>query len=78
MLLRIFKPPLAKGADSIMVYGVEPAWRSLDENDVFVLERNDQIWVWQGKNCSRMEKAKAAQVVHDMTMAKHIDIEVLS
>lgn len=78
MLLRIFKHPTAKRADSIMVYEVEPTWQSLDENDVFVLERNDKIWVWQGKNCSPMEKAKAAQVVHDMTIAKHVDVEVLS
>ncbi|KAI1294118.1 putative actin-binding protein Fragmin [Xylaria venustula] len=78
LLLRIFKHPQAKRADSIMVYEVEPKWQSLDENDVFVLERNDKIWVWQGKNCSPMEKAKAAQVVHDMTIAKHSDVEVLS
>ncbi|KAI1207764.1 putative actin-binding protein Fragmin [Annulohypoxylon truncatum] len=78
MLLRIFKHPSAKRADSVMVYEVEPTWQSLDENDVFVLERKDKIWVWQGKNCSPMEKAKAAQVVHDMTIAKHIDVEVLS
>ncbi|KAI4860496.1 putative actin-binding protein Fragmin [Hypoxylon rubiginosum] len=78
MLLRIFKHPAARRADSIMVYEVEPTWQSLDENDVFVLERNDKIWVWQGKKCSPMEKAKAAQVVHDMTIAKHIDVEVLS
>ena len=78
LLLRVFKHPSAKRADSIMVYEVEPTWQSLDENDVFVLERNDKIWVWQGKNCSPMEKAKAAQVVHDMTIAKHIDVEVLS
>ncbi|KAI0418180.1 putative actin-binding protein Fragmin [Xylaria grammica] len=78
LLLRVFKHPLAKRADSIVVYEVEPTWRSLDEGDVFVLERNDKIWVWQGQNCSPMEKAKAAQVVHDMTIAKHVDVEVLS
>ncbi|KAI0002364.1 putative actin-binding protein Fragmin [Xylariaceae sp. FL0662B] len=78
MLLRIFKHPTAKRADSVMVHEVEPTWQSLDENDVFVLERNEKIWVWQGKNCSPMEKAKAAQVVHDMTVAKHVDVEVLS
>lgn len=78
MLLRVFKHPSAKRADSIIVYEVEPTWQSLDENDVFVLEQNDKIWVWQGKNCSPMEKAKAAQVVHDMTIAKHVDVEVLS
>ncbi|KAJ2987173.1 hypothetical protein NUW58_g4652 [Xylaria curta] len=77
-LLRVFKHPLAKRADSIMVYEVEPTWQSLDESDVFVLERKDKIWVWQGRNCSPMEKAKAAQAVHDMTIAKHVDVEVLS
>ncbi|KAI0423819.1 putative actin-binding protein Fragmin [Xylaria sp. FL1042] len=78
LLLRVFKHPQAKRVDSIIVYEVEPTWQSLDENDVFVLERSDKIWIWQGKNCSPMEKAKAAQVVHDMTIAKHIDVEVLS
>ncbi|KAI1659404.1 actin depolymerizing protein [Daldinia decipiens] len=77
-LLRIFKHPTAKRADSILIYEVEPTWQNLDENDVFVLERNGKIWVWQGKNCSPMEKAKAAQVVHDMTIAKHIDVEVIA
>ncbi|KAF3059562.1 Severin [Daldinia childiae] len=77
-LLRIFKHPTAKRADSVLIYEVEPTWQSLDENDVFVLERNNKIWVWQGKNCSPMEKAKAAQVVHDMTIAKHIDVEVIA
>ncbi|KAI1175307.1 putative actin-binding protein Fragmin [Nemania sp. FL0916] len=79
LLLRVFKHPSAKrAADSIMVCEVEPTWQSLDENDVFVLERPDKIWIWQGRNCSPMEKAKAAQVVHDMTIAKHVDTEVLS
>ncbi|GAP85231.1 putative actin-binding protein [Rosellinia necatrix] len=78
MLLRVFKHPSAKRADSVMVYEVEPTWESLDENDVFVLEHNDKIWVWQGNGCSPMEKAKAAQVVHHMTIAKHLDVEVLS
>ncbi|KAI1262001.1 putative actin-binding protein Fragmin [Xylariaceae sp. FL1019] len=77
-LLRIFKHPSAKKADSIMVHEVAPTWKSLDANDVFVLDRNDKVLVWQGKNCSPMEKAKAAQVVHDMTMAKRVDVEVLS
>ncbi|KAJ5099976.1 actin depolymerizing protein [Penicillium argentinense] len=76
MLLRIFKHPGA--GRSIIVHEVEPTWESLDENDVFVLDKGEKIWVWQGKNCSPMEKGKAAQVVNDMTLAKHIDVEVLS
>ncbi|CEO59476.1 Putative Actin regulatory proteins [Penicillium brasilianum] len=75
-LLRIFKDP--GGGRAIIVHEVEPTWRSLDEKDVFVLDKGEKIWVWQGKSCSPMEKAKAAQVVNDMTLAKHIDVEVLS
>jgi gelsolin len=77
-LLRIFKYPAAGRTDSIMVIEVEPSWESLDEGDVFVLDRGDKILVWQGKKCSPMEKAKAAQVVHDLREAKHVDVEVLS
>ncbi|KAJ5580040.1 uncharacterized protein N7459_006025 [Penicillium hispanicum] len=77
-LLRIFKHPTATRSNGIIVHEVEPTWQSLDENDVFVLDKGEKIWVWQGKKCSPMEKAKAAQVVNDMTLAKHIDVEVLS
>ncbi|KAL6852874.1 hypothetical protein ACO1O0_007422 [Amphichorda felina] len=79
-LLRVFKNPGAGASSSsgVVVYEVEPSWQSLDDGDVFVLDKGDKIWVWQGRGCSPMEKAKAAQVVHDMTLAKHIDVEVLS
>ncbi|KAK8117824.1 gelsolin [Apiospora kogelbergensis] len=60
-LLRVFKHPYATRADSVMVYEVPPTWRSLDEDDVFVLEAQGKIWV-----------------VHDMTTAKHMDVEVVS
>ncbi|KAK2623549.1 hypothetical protein QTJ16_007103 [Diplocarpon rosae] len=73
-LLRIYK----NDAGPVVVVEVEPTSRSLDEDDVFVLDKGDKIWVWQGKKCSPMEKARGAQVVHDMTLAKHIDVEVLS
>jgi len=78
VLLRIFKPDGARRADSIVVHEVEPTWKSLDDNDVFVLDKGDKIWIWQGKNCSPMEKAKSAQVVNDMVIAKHVNVEVLS
>lgn len=77
-LLRIFKNPSSKSPNSLIVYEVEPHWKSLDDGDVFVLDTGDKIWQWQGKDCSPMEKAKAAQVVHDMTIAKHTNVEVLS
>ncbi|KAJ6140511.1 hypothetical protein N7470_010307 [Penicillium chermesinum] len=65
-LLRIFKHPGSGRISPIIVHEVEPTWESLDENDVFVLDKGDKIW------------AKAAQVVNDMTLAKHVDVEVLS
>jgi gelsolin len=78
-LLRVFKhsSPTA-GRDAILVHEVDPIWQSLDESDVFILDKGDKIFVWQGKKCSPMEKLKAAQVVNDLTIAKHIDVEVLS
>uniref|UniRef100_A0A093VMZ3 Severin n=1 Tax=Talaromyces marneffei PM1 TaxID=1077442 RepID=A0A093VMZ3_TALMA len=78
-LLRIFTQPTAAAhGHSVVVHEVEPTWKSLDDADVFVLEKDNKIWVWQGKDSSPMEKAKAAQVVSDLTLAKHIDVEVLS
>lgn len=77
-LLRVFKHPAAGRNDSLIVHEVEPTWQSLDDSDVFILDKGDKIWVWQGSKCSPIEKAKAAQVAHDMTLAKHIDVEVLS
>ncbi|EED20683.1 actin-binding protein Fragmin, putative [Talaromyces stipitatus ATCC 10500] len=63
---------------SVVVHEVDPTWQSLDDGDVFILEKDDKIWVWQGKDASPMEKAKAAQVVNELTLAKHIDVEVLA
>jgi len=77
-LLRIFKLASGERKSTTVVHEVEPSYKSLDSDDVFVLDTGSKIWVWQGKNCSPMEKAKAAQVFHDMTLAKHIDVEVLS
>ena len=76
-LLRVFKAS-SGGVSSTVVHEVAPSWRSLDDTDVFILDLGDKIWVWQGRKCSPMEKAKAAQVVHDMTLAKHVPVEVLS
>jgi gelsolin len=78
-LLRVFKhPAAAAGRNAVLVHEVEPTWQSLDEEDVFVLDRGDKIWVWQGKKCAPMEKMRAAQVVNDLTLAKHVDVEVLA
>lgn len=77
-LLRVFTNPGAGIGKGVVVHEVKPNWKSLDDGDVFVLDKGDKIWVWQGKDCSPMEKAKAAQVVHEMTLAKHVDVEVVA
>ncbi|KAF2658331.1 actin depolymerizing protein [Lophiostoma macrostomum CBS 122681] len=77
-LLRIFKHPGAAAArEGVLIVEVEPSWQSLDEDDVFVLERGDRVFVWQGSKSAPMERAKAAQVVSDLTRAKHVDVEVV-
>jgi gelsolin len=73
-LLRVFN----SHANSFIVHEVEPTWQSLDDADVFILDKGEKIWVWQGRDCRPMEKAKAALVVGDMTLAKHITVEVVS
>jgi len=79
ILLRIFKNPRTTAArDAVLVHEVEPTWQSLDEGDVFILDKGDKIFVWQGKKCSPMEKLKTAQVINNLTLAKHVDVEVLS
>lgn len=83
MLLRVFQPTTTtttskRSVAVVVVHEVQPAVASLDDSDVFVLDCADKIWVWQGRHCSPMEKAKAAQVVHDMTLAKHVDVEVVA
>jgi gelsolin len=74
-LLRVFQPV---DKSLVVVCEVEPTWQSLDDGDVFILDVGDKIWVWQGSKCRPMEKAKAAQVVNDMKLAKHVEEEVLS
>jgi gelsolin len=74
-LLRVFQPV---ERSVVVVCEVEPTWRSLDDGDVFILDVGDKIWVWQGAKSRPMEKAKAAQVVHDMKLAKRVEEEVLS
>ncbi|CAK7207796.1 hypothetical protein SEUCBS139899_010610 [Sporothrix eucalyptigena] len=81
MLLRIFKQPGARLDGGIVVHEVEPVPSSLDDGDVFVLDAagSNAIYVWQGRNCSPMEKAKAADVAQDLVMPAHTDgVQVLA
>ena len=77
MLLRVFKTASGAGDGGIIINEVEPVWQSLDDEDVFVLDTGDKIWIWQGDKCSPMEKAKAMQVAHDLRLARHVEVEVV-
>ncbi|PHH76457.1 hypothetical protein CDD82_3982 [Ophiocordyceps australis] len=76
VLLRVFTPV----GSSVVAHEVEPSWRSLDDGDVFVLDTGDKMWLWQGMRSSPMEKARAAALVHDLTLEskKRIDVEVVA
>jgi len=50
----------------IVVKEVEPKVASLNSGDVFVLDEGKSLRAWQGSQCSPMEKAKAAQVLHQL------------
>ncbi|CAK7230461.1 hypothetical protein SCUCBS95973_007582 [Sporothrix curviconia] len=73
MLLRVFKQPGVHSGQGIVVHEVEPVPGSLDDDDVFVLDAagGDAVYVWQGRNCSPMEKAKAAGVAQDLLTPAH-------
>ncbi|CAK7219481.1 hypothetical protein SBRCBS47491_003859 [Sporothrix bragantina] len=81
MLLRVFKQPGVRSGQGIIVHEVEPVPSSLDDDDVFVLDAagSDAVYVWQGRNCSPMEKAKAAEVAQDLLTPAHKDgVQVLA
>ena len=77
-LLRVFKSASGGGDGGIIISEVEPVWQSLDDEDVFILDTGVKIWIWQEKKCSPIEKAKAMQIVHDLRLAKHVEVEVLA
>ncbi|ERS95814.1 gelsolin [Sporothrix schenckii 1099-18] len=73
MLLRVFKQPGARTDGGIVVHEVPAQPTSLDDDDVFVLDAagSDALYVWQGRRCSPMEKAKAAEVAQDLLTPAH-------
>ncbi|KAE8230379.1 hypothetical protein CF326_g4621 [Tilletia indica] len=50
----------------IVVNEVEASVKSLNSGDVFVLDEGKRLRAWQGSQASPMEKAKAAQVLHQL------------
>lgn len=63
---------------STLVKQVQPTFASLVEDDCFLLDRGTKVMIWQGKKASPIEKAKAAQVAHDLTLSRQATTEVLA
>ena len=81
-LYRVTKTPGAgmntpSAKTSTVVKQVSPSWTSLVEDDCFILDTGDKMIIWQGKKASPIEKAKAAQVAHDMTLSRQCSTEVV-
>merc|ERR1711991_698412 len=52
-----------KGKKYVRVVEVDISHKSLNSDDVFVLDKGLDLYQWQGKDCGMMERAKAAQLV---------------
>ena len=51
-----------KGRRNIRVMPVRLAWESMNSGDVFILDLGLTIYVWNGKEASRLEKIKGLDV----------------
>ncbi|EFX06304.1 actin-binding protein [Grosmannia clavigera kw1407] len=80
-LLRVFRQPGVAADGGVVVHEVEASWHSLDDGDVFVLDSpaDATVYVWQGRRCSPMEKARAADVAQDLLTPAHAgSVQVLA
>lgn len=83
LLYRITKVSAANAATpsaktSTFVKQVDANVSSLVEDDCFLLDLGEKIIIWQGRKASPIEKAKAAQVAHDMTLSRSTQTEVIA
>lgn len=72
-LLRVFKD----GRSGVRIVEVEPNYKSLDKGDVFVLETEMKVIIWQGKDCSPMERARGIMVGREIGAEGHKGVEVV-
>jgi len=69
-----------KGKRTIRVKEVPMSYKSLNAGDVFVLDADDVIYQWQGKESSRLERAKAVEMcikIRDDLHCSRARIEVI-
>jgi gelsolin len=75
---RVFKMITAAETIFVVVVDVEPVLDSLNDEDVFVIDSGDKIWVWVGRQASAVEKARSAQIVYDMLLLKDAETETVA
>eukprot|EP00118_Oscarella_pearsei_P028746 m.2821 g.2821 ORF g.2821 m.2821 type:complete len:815 (+) comp8926_c0_seq1:165-2609(+) len=60
-----------KGRRHVRVYEVPKEAASLNKGDVFVLDTYQQIYVWNGSQSSRLERAKGVEVARSIRDTEH-------
>jgi hypothetical protein len=60
-----------KGRRNIRVWEVKKEAASLNKGDVFVLDQFQHIWVWNGSESSRLERAKGIEVARGLRDLEH-------
>lgn len=65
---KVFEPRLlqCKGERYPRVFSVEIKADSINEGDVFILDMNEKIFFWPGKDCNVNEKMKGLEVCTNM------------
>jgi hypothetical protein len=76
---RKFEPRLlqCKGVRYPRVFTVEMKAESINEGDVFILDMNEKIYFWPGKDCNVTEKMKGLEIVTNIRKSErhcHADI----
>jgi hypothetical protein len=77
---KVFEPRLlqCKGVRYPRVFSVEMKADSVNEGDVFILDMNDKIYFWPGKDCNVTEKMKGLEVATNMRKSeRHAQAEML-
>lgn len=77
---KVFVPRLlqCKGERYPRVFEVDMKADSINEGDVFILDMNQKIYFWPGKDCSVTEKMKALEVATNMRKSeRHAQADVI-
>ncbi len=70
-LYRLFTKKETKDFDDVTIKEVPMKKSSLDSNDVFVLDGNENIFLWIGKNANREEKFEGQKLMQKIDAKRH-------